>query len=318
VSFQWDLFFATFAHVDWIWMIAAILLVFVTYIGRALRWQVMLRPIRPDASLWRINTATMIGFAAIVLLGRPGELVRPYLISVKENTTFSSQMAAWLLERILDLFAVLLIFGFALNRIPAHETHLGVALQWVLRTGGYLVAGLGALALVLLIAFRNFSEGSQARILAAVSFLPENYIRKIQKTLSAFATGMQATRNTVQLLLLLGYTVFEWVSIVGVYYFIFQSFPITSRFSLGDTLVFVGFVAFGSLIQIPGIGGGVQVVAAVVLTEVFRLPLEESTGLALLIWIITFVVVVPPGLILAFHEGINWRNLRRIPEDVAA
>ena len=165
LSFQWDLFFSTFAHVAWGWMSAAILVVFVTYIGRALRWQVMLWPIRQDANLWRINTATMIGFAAIVLLGRPGELVRPYLISVKEKTPFSAQMAAWLLERILDLLAVLLIFGFALSYIPAHETHVGGALQWVLRTGGYLVAGLGALALILLIAFRNFSGATETRIL---------------------------------------------------------------------------------------------------------------------------------------------------------
>ena len=38
----------------------------------------------------------------MVILGRAGELVRPYLISLKEQVPFSSQMAAWLLERILD------------------------------------------------------------------------------------------------------------------------------------------------------------------------------------------------------------------------
>ena len=48
---------------------------------------------------------------AIILFGRAGELVRPYLISVKEKVTFSSQLAAWVIERICDLLAALLIFG---------------------------------------------------------------------------------------------------------------------------------------------------------------------------------------------------------------
>ena len=47
------------------------------------------------------------------LSGRPGELIRPYLIAVREKTPFSSQMAIWLLERIWDLLIVLAMFGFA-------------------------------------------------------------------------------------------------------------------------------------------------------------------------------------------------------------
>ena len=60
---------------------------------------------------------------------------------------------------------------------------------------------------------------------------------------------------------------------------------------LTDILIFVGFVAFGAVIQIPGIGGGVQVVTVIVLTELFSLNFETSSGLAILIWAITFVVI---------------------------
>ncbi len=66
-----------------------------------------------------------------------------------------------------------------------------------------------------------------------------------------------------------------------------------------DVLILIGFVAFGSLVQIPGMGGGVQVVSIVVLTEIFRIPLEVAGGIALVIWVITFVVIVPLGLLLA-------------------
>ena len=57
-------------------------------------------------------SATVIGFTAITLFGRPGEFVRPYLIALKEKVPVTSQLAAWLLERIFDLLMALLLFGF--------------------------------------------------------------------------------------------------------------------------------------------------------------------------------------------------------------
>jgi hypothetical protein len=74
----------------------------------------------------------------------------------------------------------------------------------------------------------------------------------------------------------------------------------------------VGFVSFGAAVQIPGIGGGLQVVAVVVLTELFRVRLEPATSFAILIWILSFVVIVPVGLMLTLKEGLDWRSLRRM------
>ena len=62
-------------------------------------------------------SATMIGFTAITLFGRPGEFVRPYLIARKEQVPVTSQFAAWVLERIFDLLMALLLFAFALTRV---------------------------------------------------------------------------------------------------------------------------------------------------------------------------------------------------------
>ena len=36
-----------------------------------------------------------IGFSALALLGRAGEMVRPYIIAKKERLTFTSQVAVW-------------------------------------------------------------------------------------------------------------------------------------------------------------------------------------------------------------------------------
>ena len=70
-------------------------------------------------------SATVIGFTAITLFGRPGEFVRPYLIAVKEQVPVPSQFAAWVLERIFDLLMALLVFGFALTRVQSSGVHVG-------------------------------------------------------------------------------------------------------------------------------------------------------------------------------------------------
>ena len=314
-EFQWDLFFATFLKVNWTWLGASVGLLLLTYLGRALRWEVMLRPLRPKPDLWNILSATVIGFTAIVLLGRVGEVVRPYLIAVKEELPFSTQMAAWLLERILDIMVVLTIFGFALAHIPP-GLHLSPGMEWVLRVGGWAAAGIGALCVLLLVIFRNFSDAAQTRILSAISFLPEKNYARVERTLKAFIQGVHSTRHRGFLSLLILYTAMEWLIIMGGYYCLFRAFPSTSSFEVTDIAIFVGFVAFGSVVQIPGIGGGVQVAAVLVLTEIFGIPFEAATGLAILIWLITFVVIVPFGLLFAFHEGITWRKLKQLPEDV--
>ena len=109
----------------------------------------------------------------------------------------------------------------------------------------------------------------------------------------------------------------EWVLIAACYWCLAQAFSGLFTLALVDVLTFMGFVSFGAAVQIPGIGGGMQVVAAVVLTEMFGVRLEVATAFALLIWILTFVAVVPVGLALALKEGLDWHSLRRIGREVS-
>jgi uncharacterized protein (TIRG00374 family) len=313
-GFDWAKFFASFKNVDWRWLAVSVALLLLTYFGRALRWAVMLRPIRPKPGLWNITSATVIGFTSIVLLGRPGEIVRPYLISAKEHVPFSSQMAAWALERIFDLLAVLLIFGIALTR--AHPgPNLNKSLQWLLQVGGYLVVSLGALCLVLLVAFRNFASPAQRRIMSAVTFLPEKVQARIGKILAAFVEGMKCTHNRGYLAQIVGYTVLQWAVIVLGNYCLFRAVPATAAFNLDNVMIFLGFVAFGSMVQLPGIGGGVQVASIVILTQLFQVAPEPAAAIACLIWLNSWVAVVPFGLAFAFHEGINWKRISHIREE---
>jgi len=44
------------------------------------------------------------------------------------------------------------------------------------------------------------------------------------------------------------------------------------------------------------------------------LAVGEASGIALVLWAVTWLVIVPVGLALAFSEGIKWRNLKHLDD----
>lgn len=313
-GFDWKLMFRSLSTLDWKWLLLSIVPIFGTYMGRALRWAVFLRPMKPHPSLSNLLAATVIGFTAITLFGRPGEFVRPYLIAVKERVPVPSQFAAWILERIFDLLMALLVFAFALSKVNASGVQVGSKLTWVLATGGRVVAVACVVILVLLLSFRHLSRPLHRAMTALLRFLPEAHHQRADKLIEAFVQGMESTRSDGALLAVFLYSVLEWVLIAACYWCLARSFPGILT-SLVDVLIFMGFVSFGAIIQIPGIGGGVQVVAVLVLTELFGIRLELATSFAFLTWFLTFVAIVPFGLAVALKEGLDWHSLRRIGQE---
>jgi uncharacterized protein (TIRG00374 family) len=313
-QFEWSRFADTFRHLDPWWLALSGFLALLTYVGRALRWQVLIKSQSAHTSFKRIFSATVIGFTAIMLFGRPGELVRPYLISVRERLTFSSQVAALLLERLYDLAMALLIFGYSLSGVKTSAVQVGEGLRWVLSAGGGIAGVLGLVCLAIFIGLRHFGEKSQQRVVDAISFLPDKHRASLEGVLRAFARGVESTKDWRSVILVLVYSVGEWVIITGCTYCLFRAFPQAERLSANDILIFLGFVSFGGVVQIPGVGGGVQIVSVMVLTQLFGMPFEEATSIAVVLWAVTWLIVVPLGLIFAFMEGVTWSNLRHIEQ----
>jgi uncharacterized protein (TIRG00374 family) len=281
-----------------------------------MRWAVFLKPLKPRPSILNLLSATVIGFTAITLFGRPGEFVRPYLIAVKERVPVPSQLAAWLLERIFDLLMALLVFAYALSHVQHSGLQVGSKLAWVLQAGGQIVAITCVALFLLLLSFRHFAEPAKRRLLSALKFLPERHFVRMERLIVSFVQGIESTRSDGALLVILAYSVAEWLLIAACYWSLAQAFSGTITLGVVDVLIFMGFVSFGAAIQVPGIGGGMQVVAVVVLTELFGIQLELASAFAFFIWILTFVAIVPLGLLLAVKEGLDWHSLRRIGREV--
>ncbi len=316
-GFDWNLAAAGFVRLRWRWLALSLVPIGSTYGVRALRWSVFLKPLKARPSLRNLLSATVIGFTAITLFGRPGEFVRPYLIALKERVPATSQFAAWVLERIFDLLMALLLFAFALTRVQASGIQVGPKLEWLLAFGGSIVGVACVSILAILLSFRHFAEPGRRRLVAFLRFLPEARFLRMEKWIAAFVQGVESTRSDGALLAVFLYSVLEWVLIAACYWCLAQAFAGLIDLNLVDVLIFMGFVSFGAAIQIPGIGGGIQVVSVLVLTELFGVRLELATSFALLIWILSFVVVVPVGLVLAVKEGLDWHSLRKIGQEAS-
>ena len=55
--------------------------------------------------------------------------------------------------------------------------------------------------------------------------------------------------------------------------------------------------------------------AIAVLTQLFGLGFEEASSLAILLWVISFTLIVPLGVTLALREGLSFTKLRDIEQE---
>ena len=314
-AFNAHTFLSSLVSVDKVWLGWALISIYSTYLVRALRWKVLMSRMKPRASLWNLFSATVIGFAAIGIFGRAGEMVRPYLVARKEGVSLSSQVGVWVLERSFDMLTVLVTVAFALGRFDAAALRSSPTLSRVLHISGNLIAFSVLGILLLIVVLRSFAEPVAAWLIDRLRFLSPPRLRRVEDSLLAFLEGSRGIRSLATLAICTLYSLAEWALIAFCYSAVFNSFSGGLRLSVNNILIFMGSVMAGSMIQIPGLGGGIQVAALLVLTEVFDVRPEIAASISLLIWVLTFLVVVPPAVALALYEGLSWSKLRTLDSE---
>ena len=65
------------------------------------------------------------------------------------------------------------------------------------------------------------------------------------------------------------------------------------------------------MLQLPVVGGGSQLATIGTLVGVFHFPEELATSCGIMLWLVTFMSVIPAGLILAHFERISLTKLER-------
>jgi uncharacterized protein (TIRG00374 family) len=314
-KFDLEVFLETLRGLDWRWLAVSMGAIYVTYLFRALRWRVLIRPLKKDPSMLGLLSATVIGFGAIGIMGRAGELVRPYLIARNEHLPVSSQLAIWLLERAFDTLILLATVGFAVGQIDLNSLHTAPELHQWIQTAGHAV-GVGTVSLLLmLVLLRGYYDPLSEWLSARLGFLSRRQQQAIRHFLEVFGQGLHSLRDAGSMLLCLLLTAVQWLFIAAGYYAVLASSPSGPRLTLLENLIFMGMIMAGSIVQIPGVGGGIQITTVLALTEIFGVTVEVASGMALLIWALTFLAVVPPALALVAWNGLTWGKLRHLESE---
>jgi glycosyltransferase 2 family protein len=315
-DFRWDRLWHSIVGARLDYLLVSVVLVYSTLVVRAIRWRFFMAPIKA-ASLWALFVGQVLGFSAIFLVGRPGEFVRPAYIAKKENVSMSAMLAVWLLERVLDTIAMVLLFAAAIYFEPVNpDTPQGVFALHEMHKWGHVLFALTGLLILGLVLFRLKAASMTAGTLKLFGFLPERLLRSFAHFLRSFGEGLSVIRDWKGLAGSVMTTAVLWVINTTTFWLVYKSVRHHHGnlpwLAAGLTLF---CAALGLIVQFPGIGGGYQVGIILALTEIFNVPVEPATGASILIWIIMSVPCLALGLLLLIHEGLSIRKLEAITEE---
>lgn len=318
-NFDWALLFQFGARghgrkLVWRHIFHGVALIYFAYFLRAVRWKIFLRPVRKEASILGLVPPTVIGFTGLALLGRPGELIRPYLIARRENLSFASQVAVWAVERIFDIggFTVILVGAIFLpSKLHAFAQAAPPEVKhWIYLTGYMLITlVLGLLTAAVLMAYRGkrIAQWVEKRF----SHLAKNLGHRIAQKIREFTAGLDTIHGPFAFLQLSAVSVLMWWVIALSYKEVTTAYGAPMHaMSTTKVLLLMGSSMIGSMVQLPGVGGGSQLATISAMDHVFHIvPKELAVSCGIMLWLVTFVAVVPLGLLLAHRERLSLRKL---------
>ncbi len=313
-TFDWHMFWSQTEHANWLYVFYGLALTYAAYVLRAVRWRIFLKPVRQTTTA-RLLAPQFVGFAALALLGRAGEMIRPYIIAKKERLTFTSQVAVWGVERIFDMgaFAVMLAASFLspdLRELSFYSR---------LRTASFVLMFL-IVGLVVGVVLVRISGDRVAQFLydRTVGFAPK-LAHHLREKVHSFSEGLETIQDVASALQLVAVSLFMWILVALAYYTVTHAYPgALQQLTLPQEIVLMGSSMVGSMLQLPAVGGGSQLATISMLSSGFHIEHELAVSCGIMLWAVTFMSVIPTGLAIARHEHVSIRAVAEAEEKAAA
>ena len=314
-DFTWRRFIESVGQAN-IWLLLlSFAAIYGCYAIRAARWQRFCRYLGPTSFL---NTfrGTVMGFAAIFILGRAGEPVRPLLLAKKERLPVASMFGIYFLERFCDFAAAAALACLSLLVFPNRLSDAGADMDWVggARHGAWLLLG-GLIGLTAVLVYYRV-HGAAAVDRGLERWRSSGGFRlRFASAISGISEGLQAIRTMSDLWVAIGTTSAHWVLVVLIYMWVSQAFSsafVHSDMNFWGAMLLLAVTLVGSVLQLPGIGGGAQIASIVALTAIFGVEQEPAIAIAAVLWVITFAGCTLVGVPLLIHEGMSFGELRKL------
>jgi glycosyltransferase 2 family protein len=274
------------------YLILMIVVFLFSFVLRAVRWQLLLAPVK-TISVHSLFATTMIGFMANnVLPLRAGEVIRGYALARAESISVSSALATLVVERLLDgivislfLIALLVVFPF-----PPWLVNFNYIVLLLYSVGVGVSVGL--------LWMRGKAEMWEKGFL----YVPVSLRDRIEKIMGNFTAGLEILKDRRRILWIGLLSIAHWLIIALYYFLLFQACDIPLSFLAAVVLLVV--LTFGIMLPAaPGYIGNFQYFTVIALS-LFSVPKDAALGLSLVAHAGQFIPVTVIGLIYAIRHSL--------------
>ena len=310
IHFDWANFWEQLKHVHKGHALAGVTLTYLTYWLRALRWRVFVKPMK-DASVGSLIGPQFVGFTAVALFGRLADLSRPYLVARKTGLSVSSQIAVYTLERMFDLGSAAVIFSTALAFAPKNTPSYAM----------FMRVGRGSLIVTLAIAIFAVAVRVAGGTVAAMARrmlrpLSKGMAESLGEKIEGFREGLKGLKTWGELATVTAISLVMWGMIASAYVQTTHAFvetPELANLSFSRAMLLMAASIGGSLLQLPIVGWFTQIaVTATAMHAFYGAPIEAATACGALLLTVSFLCIIPAGLICARIDHVS---LKRVAEE---
>lgn len=296
------------ARSDWRLIAVASVVILLAYLWRAIRWQALLSPLT-KTSLREVWIATCVGFAAVLTVGRAGEIVRPVVLPMRDpRVKPAASIVTIMIERLYDTMTVVILFGlnlFWLKSVSGGD--FGAA-----RLVGLALVLFGAVAIVLLIGFKLRSAQVigwiDRRVKDGVG-LRQRVKRAVLSTLEQLATALSVLSDISLLATTIGWSLALWLSVAVANLLICRAFGL--QFGFSQILFILGWSMIGSAVPTPGGAAGAfhaATAGALILLGVAR---DQAAAISIVLHLVDFAPAAVFGLFYFLRGDVNFSRLRK-------
>ncbi len=289
----------------------ALVVICSTYFLRAARWRALLAPLTP-ASIRNLFIATTVGFGALFLFGRMGEVVRPVVLPMRDpKIRPSASFVTIMVERIYDMLAIVVFFAANLiwMKPPANSS---VEFNRVRFIGIFMLVAV-LFGVFLMTLFRKNSQtviDRVRKILEHRSFIPSRLTNAFIRILEQLARALRVLVNARELAVTIGWTVLLWVGIALGNWLVLRAFGL--NFGITETVFVMGWALVGSLVPTPGGAAGAFHAATAGALIFLGIGRETAAAISIVLHLVDFGPALIIGLVYILRRDVNLSNLRAL------
>ena len=266
-NLDWQIFFDTLKNAQYVYLPIVLLWSSTSFLIRALRLRVLLTSEKP-LPMSNVFWANMAGYLGNnILPARAGELVRAAYLARKNNISASYALAVGLVERLMDLIALIVLGSFALSSIGVVSPVFQNALKGV--------SILGLIGLVVIFVLPHFEELA-GHLIMTLPVLKEAHKIKLDHFLQQFLSGLKSLHSFKRIVQFTGLTGLIWLlDAIGTVLLTY-----ILRIPLLLQQAFVLLAALGLSSAIPSTPGYVGVYQFVAVTTLAPFGISKADALA--------------------------------------